>query len=82
MSVVSVSVGVPNPPKLEGSGLPKGNSLKVRWIKQDDGGSPILRYLVSYKPVSIQRLSLSFAMSVVVLKKNPFVSPSFIVLPQ
>ncbi|XP_036005615.1 neural cell adhesion molecule 1b isoform X4 [Fundulus heteroclitus] len=43
--------GNPNPPKLEGSLQPKGNSLKVSWIKQDDGGSPILHYLVRYKPI-------------------------------
>uniref|UniRef100_A0AAQ5X5Y5 Neural cell adhesion molecule 1b n=1 Tax=Amphiprion ocellaris TaxID=80972 RepID=A0AAQ5X5Y5_AMPOC len=42
----------PNPPKLEGDLQPKGNSLKVSWIKQDDGGSPILHYLVRYKPVT------------------------------
>ncbi|KAG7243160.1 hypothetical protein INR49_016535 [Caranx melampygus] len=41
----------PNPPKLEGILQPKGNSLKISWIKQDDGGSPILHYLVRYKPV-------------------------------
>ncbi|XP_040902957.1 neural cell adhesion molecule 1b isoform X4 [Toxotes jaculatrix] len=41
----------PNPPKLEGALQPKGNSLKVSWVKQDDGGSPILHYLVRYKPV-------------------------------
>ncbi|XP_043975134.1 neural cell adhesion molecule 1b isoform X13 [Gambusia affinis] len=41
----------PNPPKLEGSTEPKGNSLKVSWIKQDDGGSPILHYLIRYKPI-------------------------------
>ncbi|XP_068440826.1 neural cell adhesion molecule 1b isoform X4 [Clinocottus analis] len=43
--------GNPNPPKLEGAVQPKGNSLKVRWIKQDDGGSPILHYLVRFKPI-------------------------------
>ncbi|XP_029372704.1 neural cell adhesion molecule 1b isoform X1 [Echeneis naucrates] len=41
----------PNPPKLEGVLQPKGNSLKINWIKQDDGGSPILHYLVRYKPI-------------------------------
>uniref|UniRef100_A0A3B3BGG1 Neural cell adhesion molecule 1b n=1 Tax=Oryzias melastigma TaxID=30732 RepID=A0A3B3BGG1_ORYME len=41
----------PNPPKLEGALQPKGNSLKVSWTKQDDGGSPILHYLVRYKPI-------------------------------
>ncbi|XP_072248370.1 neural cell adhesion molecule 1b isoform X7 [Leuresthes tenuis] len=45
------SVRNPNPPKLEGALQPKGNSLKVSWIKQDDGGSPILHYLVRYKPI-------------------------------
>ncbi|XP_041669377.1 neural cell adhesion molecule 1b isoform X3 [Cheilinus undulatus] len=43
--------GNPNPPKLEGVLQPKGNSLKISWIKQDDGGSPILHYLVRYKPL-------------------------------
>uniref|UniRef100_A0A3Q3GF09 Neural cell adhesion molecule 1b n=1 Tax=Labrus bergylta TaxID=56723 RepID=A0A3Q3GF09_9LABR len=42
----------PNPPKLEGILQPKGNSLRISWIKQDDGGSPILHYLVRYKPES------------------------------
>uniref|UniRef100_A0A669C0F7 Neural cell adhesion molecule 1b n=1 Tax=Oreochromis niloticus TaxID=8128 RepID=A0A669C0F7_ORENI len=40
----------PNPPKLEGALQRKGNSLRVSWIKQDDGGSPILHYLIRYKP--------------------------------
>uniref|UniRef100_A0A8C8JGN8 Neural cell adhesion molecule 1b n=1 Tax=Oncorhynchus tshawytscha TaxID=74940 RepID=A0A8C8JGN8_ONCTS len=40
----------PEPPKLEGTLQTKGNSLKVNWIKQDDGGSPITHYLVRYKP--------------------------------
>uniref|UniRef100_A0A8C2X2I4 Neural cell adhesion molecule 1b n=1 Tax=Cyclopterus lumpus TaxID=8103 RepID=A0A8C2X2I4_CYCLU len=43
----------PNPPKLEGALQPKGNSLKVRWIMQDDGGSPVLHYLVRYKPIQV-----------------------------
>ncbi|XP_028319982.1 neural cell adhesion molecule 1b isoform X4 [Gouania willdenowi] len=41
----------PNPPKLDETLQPKGNSLKVSWIKQDDGGSPIIHYIVRYKPV-------------------------------
>uniref|UniRef100_A0A3Q4BGR5 Uncharacterized protein n=1 Tax=Mola mola TaxID=94237 RepID=A0A3Q4BGR5_MOLML len=45
-----VSAGNPNPPKVEGEVQPKGNSLKVSWIKQDDGGSTILHYLIRYKP--------------------------------
>ncbi|XP_042342647.1 neural cell adhesion molecule 1b isoform X2 [Plectropomus leopardus] len=43
----------PNPPKLQGALQPKGNSLKVSWIKQDDGGSPILHYLIRYKPMQV-----------------------------
>uniref|UniRef100_A0AAY4AJ18 Neural cell adhesion molecule 1a n=1 Tax=Denticeps clupeoides TaxID=299321 RepID=A0AAY4AJ18_9TELE len=39
----------PNPPKLDGKLQPKGNSVKVYWFKQDDGGSPIKHYLVRYK---------------------------------
>lgn len=46
--------GYPNPPKLDGRIQPKGNSFKVNWIKQDDGGSAILHYLVRYKPVSLR----------------------------
>ncbi|XP_031428211.1 neural cell adhesion molecule 1a isoform X5 [Clupea harengus] len=41
--------GEPNPPKLEGKLQTKGNSVKVYWVKQDDGGSPIKHYLVRYK---------------------------------
>uniref|UniRef100_A0A672RA15 Neural cell adhesion molecule 1b n=1 Tax=Sinocyclocheilus grahami TaxID=75366 RepID=A0A672RA15_SINGR len=44
-----VVVGEPSPPILEGTLQPKGNSLKVKWTKQDDGGSPITHYLVKYK---------------------------------
>ncbi|KAJ8368270.1 hypothetical protein SKAU_G00082980 [Synaphobranchus kaupii] len=39
----------PNPPKLEGQLQARGNALKVNWIKQDDGGSPIKHYLVRFK---------------------------------
>ncbi|KAM4620554.1 neural cell adhesion molecule 1a [Polymixia lowei] len=39
----------PTTPKLEAKMQNKGNSLKVNWIKQDDGGSPIKHYLVRYK---------------------------------
>ncbi|KAM4544748.1 neural cell adhesion molecule 1a isoform 6-T6 [Odontesthes bonariensis] len=39
----------PTAPKLEGKVHNDGNSLKVTWIKQDDGGSPIKHYLVRYK---------------------------------
>ncbi|KAK3524331.1 hypothetical protein QTP70_028054 [Hemibagrus guttatus] len=43
----------PNPPKLEVKLQSPGNEMKVSWIKQDDGGSPIKQYLVSYRPVSM-----------------------------
>jgi len=45
-------VGEPTAPKLEGKVHNEGNSFKVTWIKQDDGGSPIKHYLVRYKAVS------------------------------
>lgn len=41
--------GEPNPPKLEAKPQSTGNEIKVHWIKQDDGGSPIKHYLVRYK---------------------------------
>uniref|UniRef100_A0A665UZM1 Neural cell adhesion molecule 1-like n=1 Tax=Echeneis naucrates TaxID=173247 RepID=A0A665UZM1_ECHNA len=41
--------GEPSAPKLEARVQNKGNSLKVNWIKQDDGGSPIKHYLIKYK---------------------------------
>ncbi|XP_034539537.1 neural cell adhesion molecule 1-like [Notolabrus celidotus] len=40
----------PTAPKLEGKVQNGGNGFKVNWIKQDDGGSPIIHYLVRYKP--------------------------------
>uniref|UniRef100_A0A8D3EAL5 Neural cell adhesion molecule 1a n=1 Tax=Scophthalmus maximus TaxID=52904 RepID=A0A8D3EAL5_SCOMX len=42
-------LGEPSAPKLEVKVQKGGNSLKVNWIKQDDGGSPIMYYLVRYK---------------------------------
>nr|XP_061801596.1 neural cell adhesion molecule 1-like [Nerophis lumbriciformis] len=42
--------GEPSAPKLEAMVQNQGNTLKVNWIKQDDGGSPIKHYLVRYKP--------------------------------
>lgn len=41
--------GEPSAPKLEVKIQERGNILKVNWIKQDDGGSPIKHYLVRYK---------------------------------
>ncbi|XP_067364888.1 neural cell adhesion molecule 1b isoform X5 [Channa argus] len=40
----------PNAPELGGI-LISSNSLKLEWTEQDDGGSPILHYLVRYKPI-------------------------------
>ncbi|XP_062262057.1 neural cell adhesion molecule 1a isoform X2 [Platichthys flesus] len=39
----------PSAPILEVKVQNRGNSLKVNWIKQDDGGLPIKHYLVRYK---------------------------------
>ncbi|XP_051534346.1 neural cell adhesion molecule 1-like isoform X6 [Myxocyprinus asiaticus] len=44
----------PNPPKLEAKPQSTGNEMKVHWIKQDDGGSPIKHYLVRYKATNRQ----------------------------
>uniref|UniRef100_A0AAQ5ZPX7 Neural cell adhesion molecule 1a n=1 Tax=Amphiprion ocellaris TaxID=80972 RepID=A0AAQ5ZPX7_AMPOC len=44
--------GEPSAPKLEAKAQ-GGNSLKVNWIKQDDGGSPIKHYLVRYKATHV-----------------------------
>ncbi|XP_044853240.1 neural cell adhesion molecule 1 isoform X1 [Mauremys mutica] len=41
--------GEPSAPKLEGQIGEDGNSIKVNFIKQDDGGSPIRHYLIKYK---------------------------------
>ncbi|KAJ8280630.1 hypothetical protein GJAV_G00057080, partial [Gymnothorax javanicus] len=49
MTFKTAPVREPNPPKLEGQLQAQGNALKVNWIKQDDGGSPIKHYLVRYK---------------------------------
>ncbi|XP_047463920.1 neural cell adhesion molecule 1a isoform X11 [Mugil cephalus] len=42
----------PTAPKLEVRAQ-VGNSLKVSWIKQDDGGSPIKHYLIRYKAKNV-----------------------------
>uniref|UniRef100_A0AAY4AMD3 Neural cell adhesion molecule 1b n=1 Tax=Denticeps clupeoides TaxID=299321 RepID=A0AAY4AMD3_9TELE len=41
----------PNAPKLEGIMQP-ANVFMVKWVRQDDGGSPITHYLVRYKPMT------------------------------
>uniref|UniRef100_A0A3P9PMS7 Neural cell adhesion molecule 1a n=1 Tax=Poecilia reticulata TaxID=8081 RepID=A0A3P9PMS7_POERE len=39
----------PTSPILEVTLVKSSNSAKVKWTKQDDGGSPIIRYLIRYK---------------------------------
>ncbi|XP_047018001.1 neural cell adhesion molecule 1a isoform X5 [Ictalurus punctatus] len=46
----TLPVREPNPPMLEAKLQSPGNEMKVNWIKQDDGGSPIKQYLVSFRP--------------------------------
>ncbi|KAM6969923.1 neural cell adhesion molecule 1a isoform 2-T2 [Aplochiton taeniatus] len=43
----------PSAPKLEAKIQSRGNVLKINWIKQDDGGSPIHHYLVRYKAKTV-----------------------------
>ncbi|XP_060912400.1 neural cell adhesion molecule 1a isoform X12 [Labrus mixtus] len=49
IATTSMASREPSAPKLEGKAQNGGNVLKVNWIKQDDGGSPIKHYLVRYK---------------------------------
>lgn len=53
LTIFAFFSGEPNPPKLEVKLQSPGNEMKVSWIKQDDGGSPIKQYLLSYRPVSM-----------------------------
>ncbi|KAM9348433.1 neural cell adhesion molecule 1a [Symphorus nematophorus] len=48
IAATSMARREPNAPKLEVK-VERGNALKVNWIKQDDGGSPIKHYLIRYK---------------------------------
>ncbi|XP_043997257.1 neural cell adhesion molecule 1a isoform X5 [Gambusia affinis] len=41
--------GEPTSPILEVTPIKSSNSAKVKWTKQDDGGSPIKHYLIKYK---------------------------------
>ncbi|XP_051257980.1 neural cell adhesion molecule 1a isoform X8 [Dicentrarchus labrax] len=49
IAATSMALREPSAPKLEVKFQNKGSSLKVNWIEQDDGGSPIKHYLVRYK---------------------------------
>ncbi|XP_034463044.1 neural cell adhesion molecule 1a isoform X2 [Hippoglossus hippoglossus] len=48
-AATSLASREPSAPILELNVQNRGNSLKVNWIKQDDGGLPIKHYLVRYK---------------------------------
>ncbi|XP_062868093.1 neural cell adhesion molecule 1a isoform X2 [Trichomycterus rosablanca] len=62
----------PNPPKLEARQESIGNKLRINWIKQDDGGSPIKQYLVRFRPKHrsdwMQEMSLPNGSEFVVLR--------------
>lgn len=45
--------GEPNAPKLVTKQQSSGNEMMVKWIKQDDGGLPIIQYLVRFKPKNL-----------------------------
>ncbi|XP_070411587.1 neural cell adhesion molecule 1a isoform X4 [Nothobranchius furzeri] len=49
IATTSMTSREPNAPKLEITAVKGGNTFKVKWIKQDDGGSPIKHYLLRYK---------------------------------
>ncbi|KAM6969924.1 neural cell adhesion molecule 1a isoform 3-T3 [Aplochiton taeniatus] len=49
----TVALREPSAPKLEAKIQSRGNVLKINWIKQDDGGSPIHHYLVRYKAKTV-----------------------------
>ncbi|MEQ2200666.1 hypothetical protein XENOCAPTIV_001454, partial [Xenoophorus captivus] len=53
IAATSMAFREPNAPILEVTPVKSSNSVKVKWTKQDDGGSPIKHYLVRYKAVSI-----------------------------
>jgi neural cell adhesion molecule len=45
-------LGEPSPPSIHGQPS-SGKSFKISITKQDDGGAPILEYIVKYRSVSI-----------------------------
>lgn len=48
----SNTLGEPSPPSIHGQ-PGSGKSFKLSIIKQDDGGAPILEYIVKYRSVSM-----------------------------
>ncbi|KAM4727345.1 neural cell adhesion molecule 1a isoform 3-T3 [Anableps anableps] len=49
IAATTMAIREPNAPILEVTAAKGSNSVKVKWTKQDDGGSPIKHYLVRYK---------------------------------
>ncbi|XP_044077703.1 neural cell adhesion molecule 1a isoform X4 [Siniperca chuatsi] len=49
IAATSMTRREPSAPKIEVKVQNRGNTVKVNWIKQDDGGSPIKHYLIRYK---------------------------------
>lgn len=51
LSVLICAAGEPSPPSVQGQrGM--GKAYRLGLVKQDDGGMPILEYIVKYKTVS------------------------------
>lgn len=51
-TVFFLCLGEPSPPSIHGQ-PGSGKSFKLSITKQDDGGAPILEYIVKYRSVSI-----------------------------
>lgn len=52
--------GEPSPPAVHGQrGM--GKAYRLGLVKQDDGGMPIVEYIVKYKTVSIVQLNVASA---------------------
>lgn len=55
-------LGEPSPPSIHGQPS-SGKSFKLSITKQDDGGAPILEYIVKYRSVSTFLLSFCIVFS-------------------
>lgn len=54
------AAGEPSPPSVQGQrGM--GKAYRLGLVKQDDGGMPILEYIVKYKTVSHELSQLFFS---------------------
>ncbi|XP_054902924.1 neural cell adhesion molecule 1a isoform X12 [Poeciliopsis prolifica] len=49
IAATTMAIREPTSPILEVTPIKSSNSAKVKWTKQDDGGSPIKHYLIRYK---------------------------------